>query len=124
MPASLFGPGPIGRRADGTGQREELGADPQAGGLCGSSVHVEAHLAILDEEPNHASASREIIAFTDRENAGSRSCIENAMELLRVALDDERRAHPGERLIPLSPANDHWPVSDRLRFEKLLSGVR
>jgi hypothetical protein len=105
-------------------QRQDLGAHPQAGELSGGSVHVEAHFAILDKEPNNAAASREILAFTDRENAGGRGRIENAMESLWVALDYKRRARAGKRLIPADTVNPQWPISDGSRLEKVFGGIR
>src|SRR5712671_4026114 len=105
-------------------QREDLGADPQAGVLRGGSVHVKANLAILDEEADHAAACGEGISFTDRENVGRSRRIQNVTELLRITLDNERRPRACKGLIPFDSANEQWTSTDGSRLEKMLSRVR
>jgi hypothetical protein len=92
--------------------------------LRGGSIHIEAYLAIQNEEPDHTAAGGEFFSFTDRENAGSGCRIENAMQLLGVPLDYDGRAGTSQRLVPLDAENGHWSFSDRLRLEKQLGGVR
>src|SRR5712671_1314092 len=104
-------------------QREDLGADPQAGVLRGGSVDIEANLAILDQEPDHAAACGEGISFTDRENVGRGRRIQNVTELLRITLDNARRSRAGKGLIPFDTANEQWTPTDGSRLEKMLSRV-